>query len=806
MSIPSSLTPLFSTGSSAAAAAYQVSRSLRFNSADSAYLSRTPAVTGNRRTWTWAAWVKRSALGSGQNLFRGGAGNSNSTYVALYFANDDIRFGGWSSNFIKTTAVFRDCSAWYHIVLTVDTTLTSNRIKLYVNNVEQAITQDGGYPAQNDDLGVNLAQLHTIGGNDLASGYANHYLADIHFIDGQALTPSSFTEVSATTGQLIPKAYAGTYTGNSFWLKFSDNSAATAATLGKDSFLLGNNWTPNNLSVTAGAGNDSLVDTPTSISATDTGVGGEIRGNYATFNPLTAGFGGTLSNGNLDYNIGSGNRRAEGTIAVTSGKWYWEGYAVSGTRNGSVGGRFGFTVTSSLNDPEKTPFQLTFHASNGLYRADSSGSFTLISSGSYTDGDLLGCGLDADSNIGYFYKNGSLIFTFNFSSYVVVGSAFLTPHNWNASSGTPVWEYNFGQRAFAYQTPGTNRPAATFKALCDTNLPAAVVAKPNTVMDVKLYTGNGSTQTISGLNFSPDLVWIKNRIDSSSADHRLYDTVRGATKELYSNLTEAEGTEVNGLTAFSSDGFSVGSINAINGSSDAIVAWTWDAGTSTVSNTAGSITSQVRANASAGFSVITWTGAGTINATVGHGLGVAPKLRITKNRTTGGTGWPVHTTVIDGSLDYLFLNSTAAKGDSSENIDTSTVFSVHNSTDYGASGQNFVTYAFAPVVGYSSFGIYTTTGSADGPFIYTGFRPAFILFKSTSSGQDWVIYDAKRDTYNVVSQYLLANTSAAEATFINLDFLSNGFKLRSTGSLNAPGLNFIYAAFAENPFQYARAR
>jgi hypothetical protein len=287
---------------------------------------------------------------------------------------------------------------------------------------------------------------------------------------------------------------------------------------------------------------------------------------------------------------------------------------------------------------------------------------------------------------------------------------------------------------------------------------------------------------------------------------------------LYSDLTNAEDSNYP-ITSFDTAGFTLGNSASLasqsyasqNETSQTYVGWAWDAGTSTVSNTQGSITSQVRANATAGFSIVSWTGNGTLNASVGHGLGVLPKLRITKNRTTAGTNWPTHTTVIDGSLDFLFLNTTAAKGDSGENTDTSSVFHIYGDTAYGASGQNYITYCFAPVVGYSSFGSYTGNGSTDGPMVYTGFRPKWILTKVSSSGVgvdgDWLIVDTTRKQYNVADKFLFAQSSSGEATTTLSDVLSNGFKIRSAlNAINASGLTYIYAAFAEMPFNYSRAR
>jgi hypothetical protein len=328
-------------------------------------------------------------------------------------------------------------------------------------------------------------------------------------------------------------------------------------------------------------------------------------------------------------------------------------------------------------------------------------------------------------------------------------------------------------------------------------------------MDVKLYTGNGSTQTISGLGFSPDFLWFKAR--SIAYSHALYDTVRGYTKSLVSNSTVAEGTEAGGLSAFNSDGFSLNGENTVYGSTNTngqtYVAWAWDAGSSTVTNTQGSISSQVRANASAGFSIVSWTGTGAAGS-IGHGLNVAPQMVWAKTRTKTD-GWPVYHSG-GGSNYQLFINQTdAAVGGTSyfNGAPTSTVVNLGNNSGSNQSGQPCIAYCFAPVAGYSSMSSFVGNGSSDGVFVYTGFRPKYVLIKNTSATAGWGIRDASRNTYNSANLELAANASDAEVAGQNIDLLSNGFKLRTADSwYNASGNTYIYAAFAESPFQYARAR
>ena len=323
-------------------------------------------------------------------------------------------------------------------------------------------------------------------------------------------------------------------------------------------------------------------------------------------------------------------------------------------------------------------------------------------------------------------------------------------------------------------------------------------------MDVALYTGNGGTQSITGLAFSPDFVWTKVR--NIGYGHRVWDTVRGATKRLETHDTTAEVTESNALTAFNSDGFSVGDEANVNQSSRPYVAWCWDAGTTTASNTAGSITSQVRANVSAGFSIVTWTTTSSAG-TVGHGLNITPSIVLFKRRDSA-QDWYFETNIIDGSYDYLVLNSTAAKVDGGSSWSTRATSTTITSFT-GTAGLTYVAYCFAPVVGYSSFGSYVGNGSSDGPMVYTGFRPRWLLVKSVNYADTWVLIDAARETYNVMNTQLRPNSSNAESVAVNdaFDFLSNGFKIRGGGAvINTSSAPFVYACFAENPFQYARAR
>ena len=330
-------------------------------------------------------------------------------------------------------------------------------------------------------------------------------------------------------------------------------------------------------------------------------------------------------------------------------------------------------------------------------------------------------------------------------------------------------------------------------------------------MAATLYTGNGSTQSISNavntVSFQPNFVWMKGR--SGATDHALYDSVRGATFDLVSNSTAAETTQTTGLTTFGAAGFTVGALAKVNTSAATYVGWQWKAGGAAISNTAGTITSSVSANTTAGFSVVTYTGTGA-NATVGHGLGVAPSMVIVKRRNSTGN-WPVQHTSVSAS-NVLFLDLTNAQTASTtfqQIYPTASIFYIDGgNANVGANGGTYVAYCWAPVAGYSAFGSYTGNGSADGPFVYTGFRPRWFMVKSSTNGiQQWYMWDSSRDTYNPESNTLYPNLSNAEATSVLGDFVSNGVKIRQTlAGVNEFGGTYIYAAFAENPLKYANAR
>ena len=916
---------------------YEIERSLRFNNGDSPNLSKTFGA-GNRKTWTWSGWIKRSSLGTGKYSLFGGSGTNS----MIRFNNDnggdqlrvlDAATGGYD---LITNRYFRDTSAWYHFVVAIDTTQSTaaDRVKIYVNGVQETSFFNSSYPTQNADLTFNNNISHTIGYAP-GSTYYDGYLADVHFIDGQALAPTDFGETD-DNGVWQPKEFEGAYsqaasgtttalsqtgwatsggnsqsniwdgntstqangynggiigtvtfnppltnvtkvelytqnyhhylngsqittsesstewhtyydnsgspitlnsvgnsytnntqtvdlmairingsiidsqnwtppsgiglqgTGdNSFHLPFSDNSSNAA--LGTDTSGNNNTWTVNNLTAssnnleisasevtnhnsvsnylnvfdgditttTSGGDNayitwtpatnisvskfeayfdnslpnyqiviavaggstqtitidstegweeytslsgdtigpnnavtfntirpngtncglhdlnairinnkivttnssgpdiDSLVDSPTNGTQTDTGAGGEVVGNYATFNPLRddrSGYTEAPTNGNLET-----NPRGDfvSTIPVTSGKYYWEiTIDTQGDPGQSYIGIVDQSQISTSGSRGWSTSQIAAIRNTGAFYGDGSTGTAVT----FAAGDILGFALDADNNKLWISKNGTYVNSGNptggtghafsgmsFSAYLFIVSDSRTGNKYTL---------NAGQRAYNTAAP------TGFKAWCTANLPTPTIADGSQYFDTKLYTGNDTQRDISGLSFSPDLVWIKKR--NTTGNHSLMDAVRGATKNLVPNDTQGEGTEPGYLNAFNSNGFSLGASSIVNGNNDTYAAWAWDAGSSTVSNTDGSITSQVRANLSAGFSICTYTG--TEGGTFGHGLNAAPEFVIVKRRNAAAAWCLWHTAI--PNTQYLMLDSTAGANTANVWGDTSPTSSV----------------------------------------------------------------------------------------------------------------------------------
>lgn len=793
-----------------------VSGSLRFRASASAWLNRTFGTPTLSTKWTYSGWFKLGSLtGTNKIIFDGGSPDTRLVLQDISNGPEQLVVGNDTTTFLATSALYRDYSAWYHAVLAFDSSqgTASNRLRLYINGSEVTAFATDNRSSISGAIGINTATAHGIGKQPAGGvAYFDGCMAEVNFIDGQQLTPASFGQTSAITGVWEPIKYTGTYGTNGFYLSLSDTSS-----IGKDFSGNGNNWTPNNFSTASGSTFDLMRDVPTQWTpqgATD--IGGTVRGNYGTLNPLWKGSLQTLSNGNLTSSKSSGTNISDvwGNFGMTSGKWYFECSVTSLAATVYIGVGQGGGTGEPTDDLAVSPASYFYGSATGEKFYGGTGS---AYGNAYVEGDLVACAIDMDNGKIWWAKNGIWQASGDpaagtnaaYTDLLTRGNnAFLAFASTNGASNSNTLNWNFGQRPFG------NTPPVGFKSLCTTNLPtptigATTATAANKYFDATLYTSTGTTQTVTNSgSMQPDFVWQKVR--SNSQDHYLFDAVRGSSNWLESNTTDVEGTSATFLTSFNSNGVTWGTGNLPNGWTNVI--WQWNAGGSTVTNTAGSISSQVRANPTAGFSIVTWTGTGTNRPSIGHGLGVAPSMIIEKGRDagTGPYAWTVQHIGLSSWSNSLFLNNTGQEnsGSGGGTAPSSTVYYAAANNYAGENGVRYVAYCFAPVAGYSAFGKYTGNGSTDGPFIYTGFRPRYILSKRTdSSGTSWIICDTARGTTNVVTMELFADLASAESSNSYYDFLSNGFKARSVSSgMNASGGNYIYAAFAEFPFKNSLAR
>jgi hypothetical protein len=789
-------------GNGAVAGAFSIDNSLRFEDGDSSNLTKDFSSEGDRRTWTWSAWLKRSNLTGAERIIfdsRQG-GNANPSCGIAFTANetlDIINYSGGINFRLTTNQVFRDTSAWFHILFRIDTTdsTADDRVQLYVNGEQVTSFSSRTNPSQNYQGAINDNARHAVGSISYGGYHFDGYMAEVHFIDGTAKAPTDFGEFDEDSGIWKPISYTGNYGTNGFKLDFSNSGS-----LGADSSGNGNDFTATNLAST-----DQTTDTPTN--------------NFSTFNSLIT-KSGTLSEGNLK-STGDGSGPSDNSIStmgVNTGKWYAE---FELTADGEISGttNAGFGICDEQSDFFDVGNNFQTSTSNAIGLKDNSnmyryGTENASWGSSFTENDILQIALDMDNGYVYFGKNG----TFMNSGVPTSGSSGTggisitnTDRKYFMFVGesyfyaTPIWSSNFGNPSFSITSGNSDdngygnfeyAPPSGYLALCTQNLATELsptIDDGSEYFNTILYSGTGSTQSMTGVGFQPDFVWLKSR--SNTHYHNLYDSVRGATRAMFSNFDGAEVIEAGNLQSFTSDGFTADGFNGTNGSSRTYVAWNWKANAGTTSsNTSGSITSTVQANTTAGFSIVTYTGNGG-GQTIGHGLSQAPVLSIRKKRNTTGD-WFVHTNIFDGGMDYLKLNTTDAKSSSSLANFTATTSGADDNSD------QYVVYFFHSVEGYSKIGTYTGNGSTDGTFVHTGFKPAFVMIKRTdASGDNWVICDNKRDTFNVMENILLPNDNSAEFDETSFDFVSNGFKLRqSAGTYNASGGTIIYMAFAENPF------
>jgi len=815
-------------------------KSLRFDSAGSHVLKRTPGSASNQDTYTWSAWIKRagSLTAGGYQCFFGSGDTGTSSQTTIWIPGNanywGIYWGGAGGPQHAAKELLRDPGGWYHLVCAVDTTdATANDMaKLYMNGRRVTAYQEQTEQSQNTDTYINQAAIHAIGGSgeSTSAHFFSGYMAEVHFVDGAVLTPATFGE-TGDYGEWKPiVAPAGiTYGTNGFYLNFA-LSTADATGIGLDVSGNGNNWTPTGIAAT-----DQMLDSPTN--------------NFATLNSLTPDADNPWTSHTAAKSLTQGNLRALkaghvaylGGFGMSSGKWYWEAfYDNTNMMHGIVAANHSTSTAYSYNDASAYgvyPWDDNRIEAGVWGGSDTFGGDPDDSGGGDSQDHLAMYAYDADANKLWIGIDGDWDRVQELTSDrdpstgtnpdFTPAAAYKPYVSWFHSASTSQENnitYNFGQdSSFAGDQTGQNNtdgngygdfyyePPSGFLACCTRNIATPAVI-PSAYFNTVLYAGNGGSQSITGVGFQPDMMWHKSR--SATQNHRLIDAIRGEALALKPDLTAVE---VSTSVEFSADGWDfTGNTEAANDSGKTYVGWNWLAGNATLGTgdfTQGDIASTCSRNAAAGFSIVSYTGNGSAGATVGHGLSKAPEIMIVKNRSkAGGEGWTVF--VNAGSMnetDQLSLNSTAAATDTADawndTAPTATLFSIAADDRTNDSGATFIAYCWHSVDGYSKVGSYIGNGNADGPFVYTGFRPAWIMVKRTDNTGNWWIYDAARNTYNVVNNYLFADTTAAEASNDDFDFLSNGFKLRlATYQPNTSGATFIFMAFAETPMKYSNAR
>jgi hypothetical protein len=734
------------------AGGYQIDNSLRFRASASAYLSRTFGAPTTQNTFTLSTWVKRGALGSHQPLFSVEAATDsafslgNITADRLELQLNDVQVS------LPASILLRDTSAHYHLVYSQNGTA----VKLYLNGAEVISTT-----GTNTQFNVS-GNVHKIGAR--RTSYLDGLATEIRFIDGQALDPSYFGELN-TDGVWVPKAYTGTYGNNGFYLPFDDATSLT--TLGYDRSGNGNNWTCNNISLTSGVTYDHMVDTPTN--------------NYVVLNAISTGR--TLSSANLDY-AGAASGIVKGTIGVSSGKWYWECHAATGSPSPSAFGLCAIDLAPTTSYVGATSNSWCYAGSAIKYNNGSGVAY----GATYATGDVIGIAFDADFGSLEFFKNG-----------VSQGVAYtgITGSTYTAAAGNntvnDAGKLNFGQRPFAY-TPPTG-----FKALCASNGAAVAITNPQEHHNVYTVTKSGNTNFTLDWDASVYDTYFEIKRRDASGDWYNVDGLRGYDKILKSNSTAAETTDANVIGV---SGTTITLKSTLADGTYVISAWKAGLTASRQTNTDGTITSTVSRNVTSGFAIVLYSGTAA-NATVGHGLGKVAAEMVVKNRGASATSWAIYHIDL-GATKWIPFDTNAALTASTvwnNTSPTSSVFSIGTASNTGTAS-TFVAYVHAAIPGYSAFGAYSGNGSADGPNPYLGFKARWFRAKLyDQAGGNWVVLDTARDPYNPAGKGVYANVTNAEATTLYTDIDAGSVKLRhDSTNMNTSGYNYLYSAYASSPF------
>lgn len=766
-------------------AAFSIAHSVRLDGAEDYFTASVASAPTSQQKCTLSFWVKRVAP-QFDLVFTQATGTTDAQICGCWF---DTAFhwtwGNGSDSFgqLVTAAVFRDFSAWMHVVLRFDSTdsIADKRMRLWINGVEITVFSQRTNPPQN----MTASFLTAAGGSleigrasgGLTSGMFRGYLAEFVVIDGQALEASAFSETAAITGSWRPKAITGLDFGaNGFHLDF-----ANAEALGADSSGNGHSLTPISLDAA-----DLYTDTPTN--------------NYCTFNPLDTHPSQPLGNGNLTLPPNTINQSylSGGTMAfdpTDQRGFYFEATMVEIAAYSTIG-----FCRAEIDLTTLDAYPYLAEGFWGLIPSIAAGStwevFSPHVAGEFTfaDGDVMGFfvreGKWWASCNGIWFSSGS---PDSDASPLTTGLAGSMKPFGTCKVGRYDW--NFGQKPFVHTPPVGAR------TLCSRQLPQPIIQTPAKRFSALTYSGTGAARTLSGLDFQPDLVWIKSR--SAATSHALYDSLRGAGVRLESNSANGEVGNDDGLTAFTADGFTLGALDQVNAAGQSYVAWCWKAGSEAVANSDGTIASMVKTSLASGFGMVSYTGNNAAGATVGHGLGRKPSFIIAKSRSADATDWTCYHSAM-GADHAIWLNlTTSSDFDSTTWNDTepnAATFTLGTSATTNPATP-MIAYCWAEVPGFSKFGKYTGALEATSPFIHCGFRPKWLLIKEYDGTANWNISDTARSPGNGVLFNLNANGGDGESAVTGpVDLTATGFKLRTGEPFwNAQGSLYLYAAFAEYP-------
>ena len=761
----------------------------------SGYGTHYPTHSVNGKDFTIEFWYKGQVSDTNFSTSQDGVltgynyivskGRTNSAHRGWGIQLDSNGALGWdeffagSSSAVYTSGVNVLDNQWHHIAFS----RSAGTIRIYVDGTQYG---SGSINNNTDNSGYGIVingMWDYTNGNTLTYKVGGT-IDDFRMYTGIAKYTSNFVAPIVPLPIGEEDQYWG-YVSCALPFNGTNGSAAIPA-------WIPNYWDQNSFSLTTGTTYDSMVDSPSNIFTSATDVGGVVSGNYCTLSPLNGYMnqqyyqaGTSVNQANLNfYDLGDAgnNNYCFGSMAVSTGKWYWEVTPTAGVQ---------YVTTGISFRTDQTMYTGTIggqgigYGNGSIYSFDATGTTRQSSLTVLANNQVLGIAVDADNKTIQFYIQGNAIGTAqSYSAYDTKGQGLVVPYATSANQTGAAAVFNFGQRAFAYAPP------AGYKSLCTTNMQAMgssmvgnAAVTPHKWFDINLYGGTGAARNIPNSGCQPNLVWIQHR--SAAENNNLYDSARGATSRLESNANDIQQYYADRLTSFNSDGFSLGS-GYNNTAGTAYAAWQW------------------KQSPTAGFNIITFTGT-QANQTISHNLGVVPNMIIVKNATGSLSDWAFWNTSLGDN--FLRLNTTATAQASTANgvfnvsSITSSVIAVGSSSLANQTSALMIAYVFAKVPGFSDFGMYVGNESSNGAVVYTGFKPKYVLIKSSTVATQWYQFDSAREPFNEVKFPLFADTAAAETTnTYGLDFLSNGFKIRAP---NGYGLNnsgkYIYMAFAESP-------